>query len=60
MQNLKVKSTYCGENNRFGEVIYYQFIAVQMFNKHISLILKANSMRFNWRIIFVALVYKLQ
>ena len=47
MQDLNVKSTYCGENNRFGEVIYYQFISIQfitarVFNKHIFMILQDN------------------
>ena len=42
MQDLKVKSTYCGENNRFSEVIYYQFITMRMFNKLMAVILHAN------------------
>ena len=47
MQDLRVKSTYCGENNRFGEDIYYQFIGIQfinarVFNKHMSMIIHAN------------------
>jgi hypothetical protein len=59
MQDSKVKSTYCGENNRFSEVINYQFITTQVFNKLIALILHAN---FNYLYLDIedALVYKLQ
>jgi hypothetical protein len=42
MRDLKVKSTYFGENNRFSEVLYCQFITTRVFNKFMALILHAN------------------
>ena len=50
MQELKVKSTYCSKNKRFGEVSYYQFIATQVFNQYMSMILHANLLAWARRI----------